>query len=53
VVVLANGEVVEEGDPRAVLTSPQHAATRELLQFEKAVKGSMRQPGSTIDSSGR
>lgn len=36
VVVLANGVVVEEGDPRAVLTNPQHAATRELLQVERA-----------------
>lgn len=35
VVVLANGEVVEEGDPQAVLTAPQHAATRELLQVER------------------
>lgn len=36
VVVLANGEVVEEGDPQRVLTSPQHPATRELLQIERA-----------------
>ena len=36
VVVLANGEVVEQGDPHAVLTSPQHRATRELLQVERA-----------------
>ena len=36
VVVLANGEVVEQGDPRDVLTSPQHPATRELLQVERA-----------------
>ncbi len=36
VVVLANGEVVEEGDPHEVLTSPKHPATRELLQVEKA-----------------
>jgi ABC-type polar amino acid transport system ATPase subunit len=32
VVVLAEGEVVEEGDPREVLTNPQHPATRALLQ---------------------
>jgi ABC-type polar amino acid transport system ATPase subunit len=32
VIVLAEGEVVEEGDPKQVLTSPQHAATRALLQ---------------------
>jgi polar amino acid transport system ATP-binding protein len=36
VVVLANGEVVEQGDPHAVLASPQHAATRQLLQVERA-----------------
>jgi ABC-type polar amino acid transport system ATPase subunit len=32
VIVLADGEVVEEGDPREVLTNPQHAATKRLLQ---------------------
>jgi ABC-type polar amino acid transport system ATPase subunit len=32
VIVLAEGEVVEEGDPQQVLTSPQHAATKALLQ---------------------
>jgi len=36
VVVLANGAVVEQGDPREVLGRPQHAATRELLQVERA-----------------
>lgn len=36
VVVLADGAVVEEGDPREVLSRPQHAATRELLQVERA-----------------
>ncbi|HEX4916132.1 MAG TPA: ATP-binding cassette domain-containing protein [Vicinamibacterales bacterium] len=36
VVVLANGEVVEHGDPHTVLTTPQHPATRELLQVERA-----------------
>ena len=35
VVVLANGEVVEQGDPHVVLTSPEHPATRELLQVER------------------
>ncbi len=39
VVVLSNGEVVEEGDPKTVLTSPVHAATRELLQVERAKVG--------------
>jgi polar amino acid transport system ATP-binding protein len=32
VVILAEGEVVEEGDPKEVLTSPKHAATRALLR---------------------
>lgn len=31
VVVLANGEVIEEGAAREVLSNPQHAATRALL----------------------
>ena len=39
VVVLANGEVVEQGDPETVLTSPKHPATRELLQLERARRG--------------
>ena len=36
VVVLANGEVVEQGDPHQVLTAPNHPATRALLQIERA-----------------
>lgn len=32
VIVLANGEVVEEGDPREVLSNPRHPETRRLLQ---------------------
>ncbi|HJW95322.1 MAG TPA: ATP-binding cassette domain-containing protein [Thermoanaerobaculia bacterium] len=32
VVILAEGEVVEEGDPKIVLTHPQHPATKALLQ---------------------
>ena len=36
VIVLAEGEVVEEGDPREVLTRPKHAATRAFLQTEHA-----------------
>ena len=39
VVVLANGAVVEEGDPREVLANPRHSATRELLQVERAARG--------------
>lgn len=34
VVVLADGVVVEAGDPRVVLTTPAHAATRRLLDLE-------------------
>ncbi|HKB79301.1 MAG TPA: ATP-binding cassette domain-containing protein, partial [Thermoanaerobaculia bacterium] len=34
VVILAEGEVVEEGPPRAVLTNPKHPATRALLAHE-------------------
>ena len=37
-VILAEGVVVEEGDPRHVLTSPRHPATRAFLQFEHNVK---------------
>ena len=33
VVVLAEGEVVEEGDPRTVLANPRHEETRRLLQI--------------------
>ena len=35
VVVLANGEVVEEGAPQSVLMSPSHPSTRELLQMAR------------------
>jgi ABC-type polar amino acid transport system ATPase subunit len=38
VVILAQGLVVEAGDPRAVLDRPSHDATRELLQVERARK---------------
>jgi ABC-type polar amino acid transport system ATPase subunit len=33
-IILAEGEVVEEGDPREVLTRPKHPATRAFLQME-------------------
>jgi ABC-type polar amino acid transport system ATPase subunit len=36
VLVLAEGRVVEQGDPREVLSRPQHPATRELLQVERS-----------------
>jgi len=32
VIILAEGEVVEEGDPKIVLTNPRHPATKALLQ---------------------
>ena len=35
VLVLAEGRVVEQGDPREVLACPQHPATRQLLQRER------------------
>ena len=35
VLVLAEGRVVEQGDPREVLSRPRHEATRELLQVER------------------
>jgi ABC-type polar amino acid transport system ATPase subunit len=35
VVVLADGRVVEEGDPHTVLTSPKHEATRRLLNMDR------------------
>jgi ABC-type polar amino acid transport system ATPase subunit len=38
VVILANGAVVEQGDPRQVLSAPSHPATKELLQVERSKK---------------
>ena len=38
VVVLANGEVVEQGGPQDVLTNPKQPETRELLQSERQRK---------------
>ena len=35
VVVLADGEVVEEGPAREVLNSPKHSATRQLLEGKR------------------
>jgi ABC-type polar amino acid transport system ATPase subunit len=35
VVILAEGRVVEEGEPRRVLDEPKHEETRRLLQIEK------------------
>jgi ABC-type polar amino acid transport system ATPase subunit len=42
VVVLAEGKVVEEGEPRQVLTRPKHEATKELLQVETAKRRTKR-----------
>lgn len=39
VVILADGCVVEEGSARQVLDAPQHPATRELLQVQRAQRG--------------
>jgi ABC-type polar amino acid transport system ATPase subunit len=39
VVVLSDGAVVEQGDPRQVFAAPVHAATRQLLQIERARRG--------------
>ena len=36
VVILANGAVVEQGDPHQVLEAPSHPATQELLQVERS-----------------
>ncbi|MGH7487118.1 MAG: amino acid ABC transporter ATP-binding protein [Thermoanaerobaculia bacterium] len=35
VIILADGAVVEEGDPREVLTNPKHEATKRLLQWAR------------------
>ena len=35
VAILAAGRIVEDGDPRQILTNPQHSATRELLRVER------------------
>jgi ABC-type polar amino acid transport system ATPase subunit len=32
VIILAEGEIVEHGDPKEVLTNPQNPATKALLQ---------------------
>ena len=47
--VLAEGLVVEQGDPRAVLANPSHPATRALLQGQN---GRDKMPGSTRQSAG-
>jgi len=42
VVVLAEGRVLEEGEPRQVLNRPKHEATRQLLQVEPAKRRARR-----------
>ena len=42
VIVLAEGCVVEAGDPRDVLSNPRHDATRALLQFGREEKKAQR-----------
>ena len=44
VVVLADGQVVEEGDARTVLTSPAHPATRRLLDVRSAAAAPAKRP---------
>lgn len=42
VVVMAQGQVVEQGPPSRVLTDPQHPATRQLLSQKKTSNGKER-----------
>ncbi|HUP59568.1 MAG TPA: ATP-binding cassette domain-containing protein [Thermoanaerobaculia bacterium] len=37
-IVMSDGEVVETGDAKSVLTNPQHPATRAFLQMESGVR---------------
>jgi ABC-type glutathione transport system ATPase component len=41
-IVLADGCVVEAGDPRQVPGNPRHDATRALLQFGREEKKALR-----------
>jgi polar amino acid transport system ATP-binding protein len=50
VIVLAGGEVVEQGDPRKVLSDPQHPATQELLQVGRAGRA-VKEPRLGLHSS--
>ena len=43
VIVMAEGRVVEQGDPRQVLTNPQHPATRQLLHQALAERMTVEQ----------
>jgi ABC-type polar amino acid transport system ATPase subunit len=45
VVILADGRVVEEGDPHEVLTNPRHPATQELLQTKNGRATPWESPG--------
>lgn len=39
VVVMAEGRVVEQGDPQVILTNPQHPATQQLLRQKNSRNG--------------
>ena len=45
VVILAEGEAVEEGRAREVLSNPRHAATRALLLFSASDRAPRSSPG--------
>lgn len=42
VAILAAGRIVEHGDPRRVLTNPDHDATRELLRVQRTERGPIK-----------
>jgi ABC-type polar amino acid transport system ATPase subunit len=46
VAILAAGRIVEHGEPRQVLTNPEHDATRELLRIERT----QRRPAKSMPS---
>ena len=45
VAILADGRIVEQGDPRRVLAEPAHDATRELLRIERTRRVRSRRGG--------
>lgn len=47
VLILADGLIVERGDPREVLANPQHEATRALLKSSKTPSGSVSGRGAS------
>lgn len=48
VAILAGGAVVEEGDPGAVLSHPQHPATRRLLASGERASGGPARPDANL-----